>query len=329
MLNLLVRYGRLAGIGVLSLTALLVLAGCEAPLVLDGVEKMRANPIHRTDRYQAAASHGANIVVVGNQGVIVHSVDSGASWRRIELDDWPALIDVTSCPDGAFVALGYDHQVFVSTDGGQQWLAKSLNETAETPQSITCAPDGRLWVVGSYMFIWSSSDRGDSWSETTRDEDAILTTVQFFDAHNGIITGEFGTALATSDGGNNWQQLPSLPDEFYPQEAYFSDPMTGWVIGLGGSILHTIDGGQSWTEQASGTQVSLFGIEEVGGTLYVVGGEGTMLAYRDGSWTPFQHGKPIRLYIRAITALDDKRCLLGGVGGALHIVGHERRVSSR
>lgn len=298
----------------------LMLGGCEAPLVLDGVEKMRAQPIHRTDRYQAAASHGDNVVVVGNQGVIVWSADGGTSWQRVELDGWPALIDVTSCPGGEFVALTYDRTIVVSGDGGKSWQTRTINDTPETPQSITCAPDGRVWVVGSFTYIWSTADLGESWTESTRDEDSILTTVQFFDAQNGVVTGEFGTMLRTTDGGTNWEQMPPLPDEFYPQEAYFTDPDRGWVIGLGGSILYTADGGQSWTEQASGTQVSLFGIEAVGGQVYVVGGEGTMLTFRNGGWESVDHGKPIRLYIRAIRALDDKRVLLGGVGGALHIV---------
>lgn len=299
---------------------LLTLAGCEAPLILDGVEKMRAEPIHRTDRYQAAVAHGDNVVVVGNQGVILRSGDGGRSWERQELADWPALVDVTACDDGTFVALAYDRVVFVSRDGGASWNEKSLNQTSETPQAITCAPGGRLWVVGSFTFIWSSDDHGDSWNEVSRDEDAILTSVQFFDADNGIVLGEFGTALRTTDGGANWEAMEPLPDEFYPQEALFRDPMNGWIIGLGGSILHTTDGGASWNPQHSGTQVSLFGIEDVGGTLYVVGGEGTMLVNHNDQWLPVDHGKPVRLYLRAIEHLGERRVLVGGIAGALHVV---------
>lgn len=310
---------RAFGSAVAAMALVSLLAGCEAPLVLDGVEKMRADPVHRMDRYQAAASHGSNVVVVGNQGVILRSADSGGNWERIELADWPALIDVAACPDGSFAALAYDRKIFVSTDGGATWDGRSLNDTSETPQSITCAPDGRLWVVGSFTFIWSSADAGETWTETSRDEDAILTNVQFFDGDRGIVTGEFGIVLATDDGGETWEQLPPLPDEFYPQEAYFRDRQTGWLIGLGGTILHTTDGGQTWSQQPSGTQVSLFGIDEVGGTLYIVGGEGTMLAYRGGRWEPVDHGLPVRLYLRAIEALDDGRLLVGGLRGALHV----------
>jgi len=304
--------------GLTVLSALLTL-GCEAPLTMDGVEQAQRQPIHRTDRYQAAAHHGSNVVVVGNQGVIVHSADGGGSWGRIELPDWPALIDVAACPNGNFVALAFAPLVFVSTDGGNNWVARPI-PTEESPQALTCAPDDKIWVVGAFTYRWSSADDGATWSESTNDEDALLTTIQFFDDKNGMITGEFGTLMTTVDGGESWDTLAPLADEFYPQAAYFSDPRTGWITGLGGVILHTSDGGQSWSEQETETVVPLYGVEQVGDTLYAVGGEGTILRYDGAVWRRFDHGKPIRLYIRAIRALDGKRMLVAGVGGALHII---------
>lgn len=297
----------------------LALGGCEAPLALDGVNQMRAQPVQRMDRYQAAARAADTVVVVGNQGVVLRSDDRGQSWERLALPGWPALIDLTTCADGAFYALAYDQKVFASTDQGRTWSARPL-DSEETPQSITCAPDGRLWVVGSYTSIWSSADGGATWQVSSRDEDAILTTVQFFDASHGIVTGEFGTVLVTTDGGASWHAGEPLPDEFYPQEAWFSDPQHGWVIGLGGTVFATVDGGASWQREDTPTQVSLFGIEQVGEQLYVVGGEGTLLTRRDGAWQAVAHGQPIRLYLRAILALDPGHCLVGGVGGALHVI---------
>lgn len=234
------------------------LAGCEAPLMMDGVEAAMQRPIHRTDRFQAVARKGSSVVAVGNQGVIVRSLDRGESWKRVVLPGWPALIDVQACPNGNFVALAFAPAVFVSTDDGATWTERSI-PTSESPQAMTCAPDNRIWVVGAFTTRWTSADAGVTWVESTNDDDALLTTVQFFDAHNGVITGEFGTVMKTRDGGETWETMPQLVDEFYPQAAYFSDPQTGWISGLGGVILHTSDGGETWSE----------------------------------------HGKPIRLYIRA------------------------------
>ena len=286
---------------------------------MDQVEQAQQRPIHRTDRYQAVARHGLNLVVVGNQGVIIHSSDNGASWQRVELPDWPALIDVSACPNGNFIALAFAPLVFVSTDAGASWTPRPI-PTSESPQALTCAPDNKIWVVGAFTNRWASSDAGESWVETTDDEDALLTTVQFFDALNGVITGEFGTVMTTTDGGESWVTHEPLVDEFYPQSAFFKDSKTGWVTGLGGVILHTNDGGESWTEQETETVVPLYGIEQVGKNMYSVGGEGTVLKYDGARWHQFDHGKPIRLYIRAIRALDDTRAIVAGVGGALHIV---------
>ncbi len=304
---------------VILLAVLSGLAGCEAPLNMEAVEVAREQPIHRTDRYQAVARSDSNVVIVGNQGVILYSSDNGVSWQRNELPDWPALIDVASCPNGSFVALAFAPVVFVSSDGGATWMSRPI-PTTESPQALTCAPDNKIWVVGAFTNRWTSADAGESWIESTNDEDVLLTTVQFFDANNGVITGEFGTVMFTTDGGKSWETMTPLVEEFYPQTAYFKNPLEGWVAGLGGVILYTSDGGKSWTSQDTETVVPLYGIAEIGSTIYAVGGEGTVLQYDGNLWRLFDHGKAIRLYIRAIAALDDARAIIAGVRGTLHII---------
>jgi len=300
-------------------TLVMTLTGCEAPLTMDGVERALKEPIRRTDRFQALARRGDSVVAVGNQGVIIHSPDGGASWKRVELPDWPALIDVSACPDGSFVALAFAPLVYVSSDSGATWTPREIPST-ESPQAMTCAPDNRIWVIGAFTTRWTSPDAGKTWVEKTNDEDALLTTIQFFDESNGVITGEFGTVMVTTDAGETWETLAPLVDEFYPQAAYFKDPQTGWIIGLGGVVLHTNDGGNTWTEQETETAVPLYGIEQIGDSMVVVGGEGTVLRYDGSAWRQFDHGKPVRLYIRAIRAIDDSRAIIAGVGGTLHII---------
>ena len=311
------RRALLHGVAVALLSMLL--SGCEAPLTMDGVATAQRQAIHRTDRYQAAARNGAQVVVVGNQGVIVHSADAGETWSRTELPTWPDLIDVAACPDGVFVALAFAPRIFISTDGGSNWESRAI-PTEESPQAITCTVDNKIWVVGAFTYRWSSTDRGLSWDEATNDEDAIFTSIQFIDKDNGVIAGEFGTVMTTKDGGQTWESLPPLDDEFYPQTAYFRDMERGWIGGLGGVILHTEDGGQTWREQDTDTVVPIYNITAVGDNLFAVGGEGTVLRYDGSKWHLFEHGLPLRLYVRAMATLSDERLLIAGVGGALHIV---------
>ncbi|MEJ8566041.1 WD40/YVTN/BNR-like repeat-containing protein [Elongatibacter sediminis] len=302
----------------------LLLAACEAPLDLEAVQRQMAEPVRRSDLYQAAASGDGTVVVVGNQGVVLTSQDQAASWQRTELPGWPALIGVAHCPGGAFAALAADGQVWVSENGvsgnqGASWSPTVL-ESEEAVQGIACDAANRLWVVGSFSSIFSSTDLGRNWSLFTLDEDIILTNVQFLDRDNGYVTGEFGTVLKTTDGGANWERLPDLPAEFYPQAMHFSDVLHGRVVGLQGQVLLTTDGGRGWNAEATTTRAPLYGIAATDGALYAVGGEGNIQELRNGHWRAVDHGKPIRLFLRLVHGLEDGRLLVGGQAGALYVI---------
>ena len=65
------RKARFAG----GAAALLALAACEAPLNLDGVERQMAEPVRRSDQFQAATTDGRTLVVVAD--VSGHNLASG------------------------------------------------------------------------------------------------------------------------------------------------------------------------------------------------------------------------------------------------------------
>jgi len=298
---------------------LLALTSCEAPLQLDAVEQAQAQAVRRTDQFQAAASNAEVVVVVGNQGLILVSADAGANWQRTELPGWPALIDVSSCPDGRLAALDTEGLVWTAPADGAHWTSHPI-ETEEAPQAITCDPRNTFWVVGSYSSIFWSADAGASWDSTSLDEDLILTNIQFSDTQTAYITGEFGTVLKSTDGGGSWERLEDLQDSFYPQAMYFEDAERGWVVGLQGHILFTADGAQSWRMQPTDTRAPLYGIQPAGRGLYAVGGEGVVLRHRDGQWVAVDHGQPILLYLRAVIALGADHLLVAGQAGALYVL---------
>jgi photosystem II stability/assembly factor-like uncharacterized protein len=303
----------------LLLAAATVLAACESPLNLDGVEASQSEPIRRGDLFQDAASSDRVLLVVGNHGLVLRSVDAGTTWSRQEVPGWPSLIDIAACPNGQFAALATEGQVLVSTDDGQTWAANPI-QTEESPQGITCDPQNRLWVVGSFTTIIVSDDAGQNWEDHSIGDDTILTTIQFIDAEHAMIFGEFGFNVHSADGGETWTPGEPLPDEFYPQDAYFRDLNTGWVAGLAGQILHTADGGQTWALQNTGTLVPIYSLAGVGADVYAAGGEGTLLKQSGDSWQRIDHGQPIRLFLRVVHAAGADRLLIGGAAGALHAV---------
>lgn len=310
----------------LAVSIAMFLAGCEAPLVLDGVEESKRSAIRRSDSFQSVISNGSALLVVGDKGTVLSSTDKGASWERIQLENSPFLINASVCPDKSFVALDYQHNVWFSDVAGKDWQAKKI-ETFETPQAITCDSQGRLWVVGGFSSILRSDDGGDSWQETSMDEDLHFTTVQFIDADQGLLMGEFGVVARTLDGGESWEMLEPIPDEFYPQDAWFQTMERGWVVGLNGTVFYTEDGAASWQSQETGTKDPIYSIAANGNSLYAVGGNGLVMTCKgciddasgSAGWERVDHGLPIRFYLRGVAPINGELWVAGGAG-ALHSI---------
>jgi len=297
-----------------------ILTGCEAPLDLAGVKAQLSQPTQRADLFQAAVRYQDTVVVVGGIGTIVQSFNGGISWQRTTLPGKPFLVDVTVCPDGRFYAIDKTDGVWsIQPDG--QWLRQALPDMTE-PQAMTCDEANVLWVIGGFSTILHSNDDGASWGSWSLDEDIYLTTIQFVDGQNGVVSGEFGTVLLTNDGGVSWNRANDLPGSFYSQSAYFISPLEGWVVGLSGTIWKTDDGGQSWQLMSSGINTPLYGITGYGNTLVAVGDNSTILYQRvgDESWTPLNEAAMSRTYLRGVAGLGNGRFVVAGGAGSLFTV---------
>jgi photosystem II stability/assembly factor-like uncharacterized protein len=300
----------LAGLGT-------ILAGCEAPLDLAGVNFQLSQPTQRADLFQATAQHQDTVIVVGGMGAIVQSTDGGNNWQRTTLPDKPFLVDVTVCPDGSFHAIDKTDGIWsLQPDGA--WLRQDLPEMTE-PQAMTCDTSNVIWVTGGFSTILHSADAGASWETWSLDEDLYLTTIQFVDRQHGVVSGEFGTVLLSADGGVTWNRADDLPDSFYPQSAYFTSATTGWIVGLNGTIWQTENGGQAWQRMQNGINSPLYGITGFGNTLVAVGDNATIVYHEigDASWTQLNGATQSRTYLRGITGLGDGQFITAGGGGAL------------
>jgi photosystem II stability/assembly factor-like uncharacterized protein len=299
-----------------------VLGGCEAPLDLSGIEQQQNQATRRFDQFKSAAHTDDRIVVVGDHGVVLTSRDQGESWSRLELSGYPALVDVTACPDGSVVALDRSRKVWVSDtngSGNEYWASRGIT-TEEEPLAIDCDPEGHLWVTASFSTILHSDDKGLGWASQSLDEDMQLGTIQFLDRDSAVITGEFGALLKSIDGGRTWQRQADLPDEFFPLAAHFADTDTGWVSGLGGTVLHTRDGGQSWEKQSTASVSPLYGLISNGPELYAAGDSGTLLQYDGANWNPVAHNTGVRSYFIAMAALNRDQLLVAGGAGLVSVI---------
>lgn len=300
-----------------------ILPGCEAKLDLSAVEASSEKPQARYDHYQAAARSPEAVVVIGNRGTILVSHDDGDSWRRHSLPgdsltSFPTLVDIDICPDNRFVVLDADRKIWTSDAKGENWSSKAIT-TEEEVLDLTCDAKGTLWVVGSFTLIMDSVDGGETWTDRSIFEDAMFSRVQFLDRAHGVVTGEFGSVYTTDDGGQNWQAMTPIPNEFYPMASHFISAREGWVGGLQGIIFHTADGGNSWTRQQTGTVAPIYTIFVVSGVTYAIGEQGTILSLSGNEWQPVNTKLGFG-YLRAALPMDGGKLLVAGGGGFVKLL---------
>ncbi|MCX2975505.1 glycosyl hydrolase [Halieaceae bacterium IMCC8485] len=297
----------------------IALSACEAPLDLSGAEAEGAKDLRRYDMLQAAAHSGDEVMVVSSVGAIVVSGDSGENWQRFELPGRPPLIDITACPSGEFFALDTERRVWRRDSDAGQWTSSVL-DTPESTLSIHCAPNGRLWVSASFgTLYWSAGDM-QQWTEFSLYEDLQFTAVRFVDENKGFALGEFGTVLTSTDGGDSWEALEPIPNEFYPMGVDFLDAQTGWAGGLDGVIWQTTDGGLNWERQQSVTSAPIYNVHASEHGVFAVGGSAKLVERVGGKWQAFEGATEVLAFMRGVDTLDNGSLLVAGGGGTLVVI---------
>ena len=149
----------------------------------------------------------------------------------------------------------------------------------------------RLIAVGEAGHIVYSDDAGSHWKRAQSPAHALLTAVYFVDDQHGWAVGHDMLILATTDGGLNWKQQFSAPNESRPLlDVWFRNAQQGYAVGAYGALLSTVDGGTTWLAQHQTEDdhhlYSILGLKD--GTLLVAGETGALRRSKDQgkTWQP-------------------------------------------
>ncbi|MFC2137424.1 YCF48-related protein, partial [Bacteroidota bacterium] len=86
-----------------------------------------------------------------------------------------------------------------------------------------------------------------------------MQSIIFVNADTGWVVGEYGFISKTEDGGQSWTQQTSNTTEIL-YSTYFINDDTGWIGGKMGTILKTVNGGADWVDKSDGTTSTFSGI---------------------------------------------------------------------
>ncbi len=125
--------------------------------------------------------------------------------------------------------------------------------------------------------------------------------VAFADSLYGVIVGDFGTLLRTTDGGTNWNELATGTTEHLRSVSLLPSG-SGFIAGANGTILHTTNAFASWTVQTSGSAAFLMSVACFDSlTALAVGVGGTILHTTDAgaTWQIQNSGTTVPLHSAA------------------------------
>jgi photosystem II stability/assembly factor-like uncharacterized protein len=150
-------------------------------------------------------------LLAATEAGISRSTDLGVSWKPSGLKGKGirVIVDVPG-QTGTFWAGTEEDGVFLSTDGGTSWNARSSGLMHKTVYTIAVDPsDSRIVYAGTFGGgVYKSTDKGASWAEhseglTNPDVHALV----ILPSHPAtVFAGTLnGGLFVTSDGGTTWQ----------------------------------------------------------------------------------------------------------------------------
>ena len=224
--------------------------------------------------------------VVGRNGTILATTDSGAKWTSQTNQISQDLYDVHFVNEKKGWVVGRDGTILATTDGGATWTIQTSG-TSEILDGVHFVDAEKGWVVGWNGTILATMNGGETWIKQGNNTSQRLYGLYFLSAKKGWVVGTGGTIRVTTDGGATWTIQTSGTSQSL-LDVHFVDAEKGWVVGTGGTIRVTTDGGATWTSQTSDTSQHLLDVHfadtEKG---WVVGAGGTIRVTTDGgtTWT--------------------------------------------
>ena len=294
-------------------------------------------PLARQSLLLDGTTAGKAIVVVGERGHVLKSIDHGQSWRQISVPTRATLTAVSFIDADQGVAVGHDAVILRSQDGGESWRLVYHAPEAERPLlDVHMHSLNDITAIGAYGLYLDSSDGGSTWvakefqpvnpdgSELQGDAEAFagdmhLNHIAVSAKGRWYLAAEAGMLYRSDDKGQKWQQLPSpYEGSFFGTLAIANDEVL--AFGLQGRLFYSNDAGENWQRIETGTQATLTNALVLqNGGVFVSGYSGSMLVSNPGrvDFRPIQLEQ--RMSVSSSIQLKNGDLLLLGTGGMLRL----------
>lgn len=234
------------------------------------------------------ATADGQLWVGGHDGVILHSVDGGQTWKSQRRDPYrlaegesaadhdirqgAPILDIHFRDASNGIAIGAYSLMLVTSDGGATWTPKQALAPAADSAGPSAPMEGDLF---------SAEDL-----QLDDEADPHFNAITGAGPGSLVIVGERGTLLRSDDDGATWRRL-SFPYKGSMFGVLHLGEQRLLAFGLRGNVYESADGGSSWNKVETQGNTSLMGGNALdGGGVVLAGANGTVLT-RAGAAGPF------------------------------------------
>ena len=159
-----------------------------------------ANP-DKYHLYGIARSTAGTLLVAGEAGTLLRSLNGGDSWERIESPYPGSFFAAVATPDGSLMILGLRGNAYRSIDEGATWSAIATRDN-RTLMGATANGDGTVVLTGAAGAILLSRDNGASFRIVPTEGNRVYSDALLLDDGRILLVGFGGVSVLAAEGDN-------------------------------------------------------------------------------------------------------------------------------
>jgi len=173
--------------------------------------------------------------VVGSEGLILTTLNSGQKWDRIRTRENETFFCINMVGEESGFVVGRNGTILKTTDSGNSW-EKRISKSTKYLKSIDFNNEHIGIAVGGNGTILRTEDFGDEWSMLKNVTTRGLNKVKFLSEKSIIIVGNSGTILVSTDTGLSWKSVDS---KIYSNwnDISFSQDGKIFIVGSNGILI--------------------------------------------------------------------------------------------
>ncbi len=192
-------------------------------------------------------------IALGDYGRILYTENNGADWQQKQMGDDISLRSLCYMEPNLSLIIGFQENESVmlkSTDFFETWDSNVIS--SYSLYSLTTVGNARLCAVGINGTILISENFGEDWDEISTNIAGAsnwqtFRSVNFSDTLLGMIVGEKGRIIKTTDSGEHWELLENGLEYVLFSSSHFINADTIITTSYNG-IYKSTDGGVNWTK---------------------------------------------------------------------------------